>query len=102
MGSSCRGNQSISDRRYRGLFGVSDLVTSDLWQMLPSVDSANPKYLLWGLLFLKYYNTEHLHAVIAGCDEKRSGNGRNSTYRICFKFKRYEIHIIKILESYSN
>ena len=40
-----RGN-SFSDRRYRGLFGVSDVVTSGLWRMVPVIDGGTPKHLL--------------------------------------------------------
>ena len=70
IGRKCHRGNSISDQRYRGLFGVSDVVTSDLWQMVPSTDGGTPKHLLWGLLFLKNYNNEYLHATAVGCDEK--------------------------------
>ena len=59
-----------NDRRCRYLFGVTDIVTSDLWKIIPRVSNGNPKHLLQALLFLKTHDTEHLLSWIAGCDEK--------------------------------
>ena len=31
---------------------------------------AKPSHLLWALMFLKLYAIEHVHASLAGCDDK--------------------------------
>lgn len=64
----------VQRERYHAFFGASPYVCSLLWAYLASsgsLDSACvPKHLLWCLLFLKTYATEHVLAVIVGADEK--------------------------------
>lgn len=59
-------------RRFRALFGLSPKACCFLWQLLATrlPPSPNPAHLLWGLLFLKVYRSEHVHATITGVDEK--------------------------------
>ena len=65
---------SLADypRRFRALFGASPAVCSVVWSLasrsLPP--KARPIHLLWALLFLKVYATEHANASLAGVDEK--------------------------------
>ena len=57
-------------RRFYSLFGLSPTSVADLWKLLPKIPGGKPRYLLWGLLFLKLYDTEHVLSSLAGCDEK--------------------------------
>ena len=63
---------TVAKRRFRALFGVSPVVCAAAWSIagpqLPR--GARPKHLLWALMFLKIYGTEHTHAAIAHVDEK--------------------------------
>jgi len=71
-----RRNKKMLDRRFRAWFGVDAMHCSLLWQLLletPSIrlpKNADPKHLLWSLLFLKQYSTEHVHAAQVGVDVK--------------------------------
>lgn len=60
-----------SHRRFRSFYGISPNVCSAVWQMIEDKPAgAQPKHLLWCLLFLKRYNTEHVNAAIVKVDEK--------------------------------
>ena len=65
-------SSEVGDRRFRSLFGVSPVGCGEIWirisPMLPG--SGQPKHLLWSLLFMKTYYTEHTLRVITGADEK--------------------------------
>lgn len=65
-------SNSVSDRRFRGLFGTTPLVCARLWELvLENVPPAGrPKHLLWALLFLKVYAIEHVNAALVHSDEK--------------------------------
>ena len=65
-------SKSVRERRFRGLFGVSPLVIVHLWTLLFPVipKSAEPRHVLWGLLFLKSYANEVVLSAITGADEK--------------------------------
>jgi len=61
------------ERNYRTLFGVSPLVTSDLWNLCSvRLDEihAMPKHLLWSLAFINVYATEDVMCSLLGCDRK--------------------------------
>lgn len=61
----------VGYRKFRSFFGVSPNVCSVTWKMLKNKPSgAEPKHLLWCLLFLKAYNTEHINAALVEVDEK--------------------------------
>lgn len=68
---------SVVLRRFKALFGVTPLVCSVAWKKigtnLPS--KASLKHLLWSLLFLKVYATEHCNRALTGVDEKHSDSG---------------------------
>lgn len=73
LAQSSPGLSPISERRrFRALFGVTPILCSRLWDLLAGVrpHSARPIHLLWGLLFLKVYGSEHTHRTIAHADEK--------------------------------
>lgn len=58
-------------RKFRSFFGVSPNVCAVTWKLIQNKpQGSEPKHLLWCLLFLKTYNTEHVNASIAEVDEK--------------------------------
>jgi hypothetical protein len=59
-------------RRYRAIFGTSPLVCSIVWaKILENVPvGGRPQHLLWSLMFLKTYSTEHVLRVTTKVDEK--------------------------------
>ena len=63
---------TVMQRRFRGMFGVSPNVCAAIWRSLANEmpTGASPTHLLWILLFLKTYGTEHVNSAIAGVDEK--------------------------------
>ena len=65
-------SDDAAQRRFRGAFGVSPAVCAAAWNLV-SVSApvgALPSHLLWCLLFLKGYATEHVNCAITGADEK--------------------------------
>lgn len=65
-------NSSLTGlRKFRTFYGVSPVVCEILWNLMrDKCSGAEIKHLLWCLLFLKRYNTEHINATIVGVDEK--------------------------------
>ena len=63
---------AVIHRRFKGLFGITPHVTSITWNLvLPCLPSAaKPRHLLWSLLFLFCYATEHVNCAIFRVDEK--------------------------------
>lgn len=65
-------SQVVQERRFRALFGISAAVCAKAWDLI--VDDlphgASPVHLLWSLLFLKVYASEHNNHLITGADEK--------------------------------
>lgn len=63
---------SVSKRRFRACFGVNPKICAILWDLIrPEVPrTTHPNHLLWGLMFLKVYGTEPIHASIVGANEK--------------------------------
>ena len=72
-------SRTVRQGRFRALFGVAPTVCAEAWELvhrkLPR--NAHPKHLLWALLFLKVYATEHTNSILTGADEKNleSGSG---------------------------
>lgn len=61
----------IGLRKFRSFFGVSPTICELLWtNMKNKMSGSQTKHLLWCLLFLKAYNTEHINASIVNVDEK--------------------------------
>ncbi len=69
---SAVGSVFIADRRFRGLFGATPTVCSRIWALINCTVPAGgvPKHLLWALIFLKVYSTEHVHSALTNIDEK--------------------------------
>lgn len=65
-------SQVVEERRFRALFGATPEVCENLWSWIGGdlPKRASPKHLLWALMFLKIYASEHVHRLIAGADEK--------------------------------
>ena len=72
---------TVMQRRFRSMFGVSSAVCAAVWDSLANElpTGGCPIHLLWSLLFLKTYATEHVNSSIAGVDEKTF---RKWTWRI--------------------
>ncbi len=64
-------------RRFCAIFGASPRVRCLLWSLLCGLcpPQGKPVHMLWALMFLKVYAAEHVHAALAGVDEKTSGSG---------------------------
>ena len=58
------------DRDFRALFGICPDVVADLWRQAQFPSKAEPKHLLWALMFLKTYATEPMLCAIAGTTRK--------------------------------
>ena len=82
-----------SERHFRSVFGCSPLVVSIIFKMIVQNDLApdcfTATYLTMGLLFLKVYASETIHAGMAGVTEK--------TFREC---SRIAVTAISDLYSY--
>eukprot|EP00171_Calliarthron_tuberculosum_P007915 IDg7915t1 len=59
-------------RRFRALFGLQPNVIARVWVLLSDKvpRNAQPRHLMWALLFLKVYATEHVNRMLTGADEK--------------------------------
>ena len=70
---SARGLSPILEkRRFRALLGVSSTVCSKVWILVQGSlpDSFRPVHLLWALMFLIIYASEHVNRQLTGADEK--------------------------------
>jgi hypothetical protein len=70
---SSNGSHAIGMRRFKSNFGVCHRACAYVWQAVG--DDKRPPgnqlvHLLYALLFLKIYNTEHQFKAITGRDEK--------------------------------
>ena len=55
------------NRRFRSLFGCSPLHCFQLWSLIEDhPPGSEPKNLLYALLLLKVYSSEHVHRAIIG------------------------------------
>jgi hypothetical protein len=66
------GSKRTGDRRFRAMFGCLPGHCAILWNTINDEHpiGGEPKHLLYALMFLKVYGTEHVHSSIAKCDEK--------------------------------
>ena len=68
------GSNQTADRRFRETFGTSSIVCCRIWKLLQlekaSLKNMTPNHLLWGLILLKLYSSETVHAGMTGVDEK--------------------------------
>jgi len=62
----------VTQRRFRAFFGICPRICALIWDMIfPELPvTCHPRHLLWGLMFLKIYGTEHVHAAMVSADEK--------------------------------
>lgn len=68
------GSKKVLDRRFRSTYGTSSIVVCRIWQLLQrdatSLKGMTVDHLLWGLILLKVYAFESIHAGMTGVDEK--------------------------------
>lgn len=64
-----KGSCNIFNRRFSAFFGTDVGVCAKLWVMIPREKDGKPCHMLWALLFLKLYESEHVHATLCNCDE---------------------------------
>lgn len=58
-------------RKFISFYGVGPEVCTVIWKSIASKPSGSQyKHLLWCLLFLKRYSTEHVNSALVGADEK--------------------------------
>jgi len=64
--------RTVRSRRFSALFGATPTVCAIAWSRIqPSAPvHSHPKHLMWALLFLKLYATEHVNSALVGVDEK--------------------------------
>ena len=66
-------------RMFRATLGASFLTVSELWNRLDPTNKisnrAEPKHLLWTLVFLKVNKTEPIHLKITGCKSRDTFRG---------------------------
>ena len=74
--SQCK-SEKVRNRRFKAWFGTTPKYVELLWDnlilsgSLATLRRAEPKHLLWALLFLKQYSREEDHAAqVGGVDEK--------------------------------
>jgi hypothetical protein len=70
-------SKQVFDSQWIQFFGVEDVVCMEAWNMLrinpfadEEVRQAEPKHMLWGLMWLKGYDTESKMCSHAGCKDK--------------------------------
>lgn len=63
-------SENVMDRRFRAFFGTTSAVCARIWHCINIPRNAQPRHLLFSLLFLKMYGNEHQHASICSVDEK--------------------------------
>lgn len=61
-----------SKRKFRAFFGVDPVTCVNIWELIveDAPSGCIPKFLLFGLLFLKTYSCEHVNAAICSVTEK--------------------------------
>ena len=67
--------EATEERRFYAIFGTSTMICSLLWKMIDPKSimpkGVSPHHLLWALMFMKIYSSEHVHCAMAdGVDEK--------------------------------
>ena len=62
------------DTLFCSFFGAPSDVVADLWNQIQPADeaSANPKHLLWALLFLKVWSSKEVHCCLVGWPSART------------------------------
>lgn len=70
--TKCRQKMSTKIRRFKSHFGVTPFVCAIIWDKIfgEAPNDYKPKYLLWGLNFLKHYSNEHTRHSLLRADEK--------------------------------
>lgn len=78
--------KGTNSRKFRALFAVSNNTCNIVWGKIhDSYRYLQPKHLLWALLFLKCYATEHVNSIISNSD--------------CKSFRVWTWRVIKLLSA---
>jgi len=76
-----RGSKTIRQAKFKAHFGCTTKRFAQLWHLIQSsstpgawswLDRGQPKHLLWGLLWLKLYNSDAVLAGMCKCDEEKT------------------------------
>jgi len=92
------GSEETKDRRFKALFGESVYVVATLWSLLDPfndkmMNNAEPKNLLWSLMFLKLYGTEiNVCSLSGGCDDKTF---RKWVWKMIFSISDLEPEVVR-------
>jgi hypothetical protein len=89
------GSARIRLARFKAHFGCSPKRCAQIWNLIEITPAARvwlqngaaPKHLLWGLLWLKLYNTDAVLSGMSGCDEKTFRKWSRSTVMAISKLK---------------
>ena len=67
------GSIALGYRKFRSFFGASPSVCAAAYDKLSHVRpvKSRPEHLLWTLLHLKHYATEHISAALVGVSKKK-------------------------------
>ena len=64
------GSRVVAENRFRAMFGISNIVCSIIWHNVQHPHDGQPVHLLYALMLLKMYETEHIYHALTGVDEK--------------------------------
>ena len=82
--SSTERAQTVEERRFRELFGVSAMVAISVWRRLSRTSQipfgGEPKHLLWALLFMKVYPKEMVMCKLINVKNPKTCRGRVKDY----------------------
>jgi hypothetical protein len=71
---NCQVSVQHHSRIFKASFGISPYICAGIWNAFVDTQSlpqgAEPKHMLWALLFLKVYASENVLCTICACDEK--------------------------------
>lgn len=85
----------IALRRFRSVFGTSPLVCAKIWSQLMEFHDAYavPKHLLFALVFLNVYKSEHVHRILCGgVDEKTF---RKYSWKYIYLIAEHLTHLVR-------
>ena len=94
-------NANDKHRKFRSIFGASSGVVADIWNRIVEKNAgdfdqpgAEPKHLLWALVFLKCYSTEEIHCALVGWPS--TNTFRKWSWYFVKKIKDLKYDVIKL------
>ena len=67
---SAKKESNVSDREIRAFFVTSLKTCASLWKICDFPNKTRPKHMMWGLMFLKSYDSEIKLASLSGVSAK--------------------------------